>query len=302
MSFDLYFFNTDGRSLEPDTLAGWAAGQPHMTVHRRDEGVYILYENIDTGVAFPIDYQYDGHFGEDVPLPERYADSGLAISLNYLRPAFFAYETMPVVARLADAFDLLVSDAQAGDDRPRKCDAGRLIASWIDSNDRAIPALSKELSESDVYYLPRQKAEGLWSFNFHKAAHQSTAGSGVFVPNIFIFAPPGSRECVTAITWTESLPTLVPPVDHIIMAREDKRLFGLRHEESVDIFPAETLMDAAGVAVAPFGGDDSLRVIDVGRAPQISAALKKVASRPLGECGYTRIPIANLVDVPFLAA
>lgn len=289
MSFDLYLVASDKRPIDPEMLASWAEAQPHVTASLVSDGMRLAYDNGDTGVRFTIDYSVGDRPGDDV-------ETALSLNLNYFRPSFFAYEAMPVVVELAEKFDLLIQDPQSDEEAPRPCDVGALIEGWVASNESSVPAVAKAGGTDDIYFLPRDKADALWRYNFSRAALQAEVGHDAFVPLVFVLAPEGGRECVTAAVWAEAIPTLFPPVDYVMLVKIRKGLMGLKKTKTVEIVPAGEVFDAIGDALTPYGEDGAMRILTEERAAAAAASFDRIEGRPLSGA-FTQVPYDGFVDV-----
>lgn len=128
MSFDLYFCRQDGSAPSIPELTEYFAPIPFFQISELAEGgVQFWYHNEATGVY--CDFSYSPLDAKEL---EGCGSSGLSFNLNYVRPSFFAYETMPLVEAFCKRFHLTVEDSQ--EDTTGPADASRLIASWQSHN------------------------------------------------------------------------------------------------------------------------------------------------------------------------
>src|SRR4029453_9421621 len=106
MSFDLHFFRED-HSLPAiaELKEYFAAFGLFKTTDAEDGRVQFWYQNEATGVY--CDFSYSP---PDAAALEGYGAGGLSFNLNYVRPSFFAYETMPLVEAFCRRFNLDVED------------------------------------------------------------------------------------------------------------------------------------------------------------------------------------------------
>jgi hypothetical protein len=96
--------------------------------------------------------------------------TGLTFNLNYRRPSFFAFETMPVVEAFCKHFNLVIEDPQQETVQP--VDATRLIASWRAHNAKAMSAIREVTKEEamDLHYLPAERATDWWRYSSGKGS------------------------------------------------------------------------------------------------------------------------------------
>lgn len=108
MSFDLYFCRRDGSAPAIAELKQYFAALPLFKIEDIDAGgVQFWYQNEATGVYCSFSYS-----PIDAQELEGCGSSGLSFNLNFNRPSFFAYETMPLVEAFCNYFDLVVEDSQ----------------------------------------------------------------------------------------------------------------------------------------------------------------------------------------------
>jgi hypothetical protein len=221
MSFDLLFCSASPRP-QPRQLSDLFDGIPGVEVRKRRKGLEAHYSNEDTGVYALFEYGIPSESPETPPLPEGYEDTGLSFSLNYVRPTFFALETIPIVEEVAQRGDLVVLNPQ-DDEPPREWADEELIQSWDANNRRAVQALMRSdpsLSES-IYYMPREVADRWWRFMLARDRIWSDvlSGADIFIPGIFLLPPDHGRTVRRVITWTEAIPMVFPDCDSVILGK-----------------------------------------------------------------------------------
>src|SRR5258705_5493244 len=135
MSFDLNFCRLDGSLLVISELQEYFAALALFQVNdTEDGGAQFWYQNDATGVY--CDFSYSPHDANEL---EGCGSSGLTFNLNYARPSFFAYETMPLVEAFCERFNLMVEDPQQETVQP--ANTARLIRSWRAHNAGAVGAM-----------------------------------------------------------------------------------------------------------------------------------------------------------------
>jgi hypothetical protein len=144
MSFDLYFCRQDGSAPSIPELKEYFSAFPLFQVNEvAADGVQFWYQNEVTGVY--CDFSYSPLDANEL---EGCGSSGLTFNLNYCRPSFFAYETMPLVEAFCKRFNFVVEDAQ--EETVQAADASQLIASWRAHNEKAMRAMSTVANEEDM--------------------------------------------------------------------------------------------------------------------------------------------------------
>jgi hypothetical protein len=273
-----------------------------LTTTLSDAGLRFAYGNPDTGVHFAFSFELPDQDTGAVVLPDGWFPSGLALSLTYGRPTYFAYECMPLVEDLAQGFDLLVLDSQAEDARPGPCDVHELIRNWRESNQRAVRTMATRGLIDSFYYLPEEKADLFWAYRSQRANLASRLGEDVFVPEIFLFAPEGRRECVTTVTWNGYFPTLFPRVDYLVLVRRTRPWFGLgKVTETVEYAPAPQVLEQIADALAPFEGTDDLAILTPDQARRHAETFRRIAGEPFSGA-FSSIALDAFVDVDVRSA
>jgi hypothetical protein len=122
MSFDLYLEPERDRSLDLNSIREYFETRPHFQ-YTNQARTQIWYANPLTGVH--ASFAVSDSQGKDAS-----ACASILANLNFVRPAFFAYEVMPVVEHLAATFNLMVYDPQTERSMPGMGSADALIESW----------------------------------------------------------------------------------------------------------------------------------------------------------------------------
>lgn len=228
MSFDLYFCRPDGSTPSTSDLKEYFSTIPFSKLTDVDDGgVQSWYHNEATGVY--CDFSYSP---SDASESEGCGASGLSFNLNYVRPSFFAYETMPLVEAFCKRFDLTVEDIQEETKGP--ADASQLITSWRSHNARAMGGMVQFAKEEgmELHYLPEQRATEWWRYMSARQAIEDSTTEDIFVPSLMILLSP-ANQLFTVTVWPNGIPQFFPPCDYLYVQREKKRLFGAKEEAGV---------------------------------------------------------------------
>ena len=236
MSFDLYFCRREGSAPAIPELKQYFAALPHFKIEDIDAGgAQFWYQNEATGVYCSFSYS---------PIDAQELDgcgsSGLSFNLNFNRPSFFAYETMPLVEAFCKHFDLVVEDSQ--EETVQTAQAERLIESWRAHNTWATGAVAKSAKEQDVelHYLPEQRATEWWRYMSVRQGIEDSLTDDIFVPSLMILK--GSRpQLFTMMLWPDGIAQFFPPCDYVYVRREKQKLF--RTTEEIGLVPYESVMD-----------------------------------------------------------
>lgn len=244
MSFDLYFCRQDGSAPAIRELKQYFSALPNFNVEDvADGGVQFWYQNEATGVY--CDFSYSPLDANEL---EGCGSSGLTFNLNYSRPSFFAYESMPLVESFCKHFNLLVEDPQEETVQP--AEAAPLIASWRTNNAKAMGAMAEVAKEQDVelHYLPEQRATEWWRYMRVKQRIEDAVKEDIYVPSQMILMTP-ARQLFTMILWPKGIAQFFPPCDQVYVQRERKRIFGTKEE--IGLVPYQSVI----ATIEPFLDD-----------------------------------------------
>jgi len=185
MSYDIYFCRNEPTEFQFGEVVSWLHRYPHFKGEGESQ---LIYQNQDTGVYFLLEWSEPTQ-GQESSIPPGVYDTGLSLSLNYARPTFFAFETMPIVEALAAHFGFTMFDPQ------REPGVGffsseELVESWTKSNKWAVESLAKD---NDAFFrLSPDTSTGFWTYmngDYH-SLKKELEGPDVFVPRS---APPTFR-------------------------------------------------------------------------------------------------------------
>lgn len=225
MSFDLHFCRQENTTPTIPELKVYFSAIPSFQINDVDDGgVQFWYQNEATGVY--CDFSYSPLDANEL---EGCGSSGLSFNLNYIRPSFFAYETMPLVEAFCKRFALTVEDTQ--EETKSLADASQLIASWRSHNAKAMGAMVQAAKEEgmELHYLPEQCATEWWRYMSVRQAIEDGITEDIFVPSLMILLNP-ANQLFTVTVWPNAIPQFFPPCDYLYVQREKKRIFGTNEE------------------------------------------------------------------------
>jgi hypothetical protein len=256
MSFDLYFVKHKNIAISKKEVIAHISDLPNFTVQKQnDEAMEIFYQNEDTGVYFMLDVGTPSpELEKDDTVPPDYDDTGISINLNYARPSFFAYESMPIAADIAVHFGLSVFDPQR-EKITSPPDVDELVASWKESNNFAVESYIKQ--GSSLPYMEHEKATTWWTYmkNKQRLERQLTC----FVPKVFLAKE--DSTVATYLTWGEGVVQVFPESDYLILMGFKDSRFG----KTTELEPKGVLKYRDACAVL----DPYFRSVDIGEIPSL---------------------------------
>ncbi|HRJ21215.1 MAG TPA: hypothetical protein PLF84_19360 [Bryobacteraceae bacterium] len=203
MSFDLYFCVREGHRYSAAHLQRHLQGLEYMTESQSDDGSLIQFEysSPSTGVycLFDLSSAPDRELEQELALAEGHEYADLSVSINFLRPHFFALEVMPIVSAIADDLELSIYDSQ--DDRMYSpgTSAQVLVSSWMRHNEKVTRNLAMEKDPIRKPHLSRELAAYWWDYTRSRERYQESLVEDVHVPSILLMVDDSGRVRPTVI-------------------------------------------------------------------------------------------------------
>jgi hypothetical protein len=309
MSFDLYFCGPPGTQLDLRGVQECISAQEHVTESRSADGNLIQFEysHAETGVycLFDVMAAVDAKEEEPLILPDSYVNTGLSVSINFLRPHFFALESMPIISRLASSLRLSLYDPQENRIYPPGTPAEILIETWIEHNRRATAAIAQTDDPVSKPYLSREQSLYWWQYSSARVALQNSLGEDVFVPSILLMTDDQVR-IKPVVLWSATvirrlfrtrripLPQLFPKCEYLMLA------WGKTASElKKGIVPYSTALSAmVGLLEDIDGPVEGIKVLWPAGQEQASAIFDALPVADLGE--LKQIAPDGFVDVALL--
>ncbi len=204
-----------------------------MTESRSNDGslIQFAYTNPDTGVYCLFDVlagtEIEGY--EPPVLPDCCADLGVSVSINFLRPHFFALELMPMISEIANSAGVLLYDSQEDRVYPPGTPSETLIDAWIEHNRRATQAMSQGDNPIRKPFLSSQQSLYWWRYSYGRRALQARLGEDVFVPSIMLMTA-DQQQITPVVLWSATverrrfksrripLPQVFPRCEYLMLA------------------------------------------------------------------------------------
>jgi hypothetical protein len=225
MAFELLFFNEPSKEVNTDEVIDYFEQLPNFTVSKYKENHHFTYLNENTYVYFTIRKIENTKSLESIQTNDL-TFSGLTFAINLIRCDFFAYEAMPIVSQFIKKFGLFIYDPQKQEENniPRIYSTDELIASWIHSNKTVTIEFNDKAS---INTIKKEKASYIYNYAKQLDHFIEQSQDEYVVPQIFVGQDQNTYETYTLLKWEDSLPTLVPQVDYILITHTEKKLFGL---------------------------------------------------------------------------
>lgn len=214
MSYDLYFYKQKADSLNKQSIAEYLT----MNLTPEQHGQWF-FENSDTGVYFSLDYNEPD---PDQEVFQGYENTHFSFNLNFIRPSFFGLEAFEFVEKFCIDLRLSVLNPQSTKDEPYVPSKEELFERWNDTN---LHVSKDYYDDSHHSYIPADKSNEVWLYNFNRNKLQSEVGESYFVPRIFFFRVRADNLVITVSMWPQHIPIILPQTDFYLLGRKYKRLF-----------------------------------------------------------------------------
>ncbi len=306
MSFDLYFCAPPGAQIDIARLRQHVKGLEHVTESRSNDGSLIQFEysNPATGVycLFDLPTAVDIEQEEALVIPDAYVNLGLSVSINFLRPHFFALESMPIVLGVADSLGLSLYDPQEDRVYAPETPSEILIRSWMKHNEWATQAMAKDDEPILKPYLPREQSLYWWRYARAREMYQKSLGEDLFVPSILLMVDADERVKLTVVWSAEvrrrwvlpkrvPLPQVFPLCDHLMLVWGKPEPEGLKKA----VVPYSVAIVALASLLEDIDGPvEGLKVLRPHRQSEASEIFDRLPKDQLGT--LKQIPPDGFVD------
>lgn len=228
MSYDLYFYKKKGASVTEAQIADYLT--TNLTAVDENNNQWF-FENKETEVYYSFEKNEPEDDPESIELYESFEEfenTRFSFNLNFIRPSFFGLEAFQFMERFIADLELFVLNPQSEFENPYTPSKDELYDNWNQTNLRSSADYFDELEGT---YFPIDKSNEAWEFNFNRDNLQKTLGEDYFVPRLFFFKTKKDNTAITITTWTEHIPTVIPPADYFILTRNYKKLFTVVKEK-----------------------------------------------------------------------
>lgn len=271
MSYDLYFYKRKGPQLSENEIGDYLTNNLTPV---NENGNQWVFENEDTEVYFILDHNEPEDDPETIEMFENFNDfdnTHFTFNLNFLRPNFFGLEAFQFVEKFMTDLDLFVIDTQSVDpDNPRKIPASEMLATWSKTN---LAFSADKFDEFGFTYIPIEQSDDTWFYNFHKQSMQDRLGDGYYVPKVFLMKTKVGNTAITLTTWTEHIPTVIPPADYFLLTKQYKKFF--RTVTETGLISYDTLMKNFGNYFDDFDFK-GCKIIHPGNAAKVKDIFNKI--------------------------
>jgi hypothetical protein len=215
MSYDLFFQCRDG-TYDRAKFFEYFQGREWYKV----QGSQAWYENEDTGAYFSFELSDPSEEGG----AEHFS---VSLNVNFFRPSCFIAEVETEVMAFVHRFDMIAVDPQIGGMGDGEYQRELLIAGWNQGNEFAFSTFLKDPEHrTKPLSMPSAKLGEIWAWNRGRKARQARSGNLKFVPRISFIRL--DQDVSSAAVWTDGIPSVIPPVDQLIVVRQElapRRLF-----------------------------------------------------------------------------
>lgn len=240
MSYDLYLYKRKEDNLTTNQV--WENLKSRIQPDVSEVDHQLIYENETTGVYFILNRDEQNYEQEDIEIFDSFKEFdnlNINLSINFLRPDYFGYETFSIFFSSLLDLDIYILNSQVFDEnrhKPIKWSEREILNHWLEQNKLISQQQFKELNLS---YYNKEKSDATWNYKIIKDDIEDSLHEDVFVPNISYIQEKESKQVYSFIVWPESIPLILPKVDLLFVMKKFKKLFktieetGLTTYESV---------------------------------------------------------------------
>lgn len=271
MSYDLFFYKQKGQVLSEVEIGNYLSR--NLTPVYED-GKQWFFENEDTDVYFSVAQNKPEDDPESIEMFESFVEfdnTHFTFNLNFIRPNFFGLEAFAFVEKMINDLDLYIMDMQSSEpDIPRKISANEMLETWSHVN---LAISANMMVEHGLIYVPLDRSDGVWHYNFQRKNLQAKLGESYFVPRIFFMRTKSGNNAVTLSTWTHHIPMIIPTADYFMLIREYKKFF--KPVKEMGLISYDTLIKNFGDYFEDFDFK-GCKIIHPDKASQIKNIFNKV--------------------------
>lgn len=290
MSYDLYFYKLKGTSLTENQIASYLTDN---LVPASEGSNQWFYENQDTEVYYSFDQNEPEEDPESIELYESFEgfdNSHFSFNLNFMRPSFFGLEAFQFIEQFVKDLNLYVFNPQSASENPYKPTKEELFDSWNKTN---LWSSSDHFDKTQSCYIPADKSNTIWNYNYNRSRLQNELGDQYFVPKIFYFKTKNANEVITVTSWTEHIPNVIPPADYFLLTRQYKKLFKTVKDNI--LVSRLTILNNFGSDFDEFEFPDC-KIIHPNNAAKIKGKFNSIKSEQTLADFAERLPIENLYN------
>jgi hypothetical protein len=219
MAYELQFYRKKDSGPSEDEIREYLTFNVNLEEGGRPFNPW-LFTNEDTGAYFSFSYskkEEDPEYGDlFLDTYDGFEDTDFSFVLYFPLPGFFGLEAFPFVEKFATALDLYVRDPQIVTDTPGKPTWEELFVRWNRLN---LAASVENYGKTYYAYLPLERSNSIWEYNYNRKRIQRELGTLYFVPKQMCLKRKKDHQVVTMAVWPEHAPFVVPPADYFLLNR-----------------------------------------------------------------------------------
>ena len=290
MSYDLYFYNQKKDNITEVKIGDYLNDN---LVPVNENGNQWFFENEETEVYYSFDRNEPENDPESIELYESFIgfdNTHFSFNLNFMRPSFFGLEAFQFVEKILKDLDLFVFNPQSSSDNPHKANKEGLFDNWNKTN---LWASADHFEKLTSAYLPLDKSNKAWEYNFNRKRLQIQLGDNYFVPKLFFFKTKEDNKVFTLTTWTGHIPNVIPAADYFLLTRQYKKLFRVIKDKV--LISRQTLLNNFGSYFDNFDFE-GCKIIHPANATKVKDKFNSIKSEFKLEDFAERVAMENLYN------
>jgi hypothetical protein len=248
----------------------------------------LTYRNGATGVQATLEA-----FDPDAA-PAGFRSLRMALVVPYVRPRWFALETVPMLVSAVAAGGGAVFDPSSGLLVGEPADSGRLVESWDRGNRAAISAVRR--AGGPMLWMDPLGSEEWWRHQRAIPGLTLRFALDHYVPSLRIVRNGDDERVLRAMSWPDCVPALLPGCDrYVLLGSTDPGQFTIRGVADAAAV-RERLAGLVETVSLGWPEVDAIDRLPPDRSDEAAARLASLPLEPLS--GYTGVDQEAFVDTP----
>jgi len=226
MSFTLAFFKQKDAEIALDDVITFFHNEPNFFVKPLDDDLLqFVYHNPLTNVLFSITYNERQELNVEIPEDIEWEYCYTTFTLSYLRPTYYAKESLDIVVKFMKYFNLAIYNPQTEPFEVKKYTFEELVDSYIQNNSLTAREFNKQFP---VLTISKNKVDYFYDYTIK--CEMLELPEDVALPDIS-FIKDKNNIVYTVFAWPQNVKTIMPITDYVLIERTYKKALFLKKTE-----------------------------------------------------------------------
>lgn len=217
MSFTLEFFKQKNCQIHLDDVVTFFHNEPYFFVKPLDDDLLqFVYQNPKTNVIFSITYNERNDLNVDIPEDLEWEYCYTTFNLSYIRPTYYAEESLKIVTKFIRHFNLAIYNPQEEPFIVKEYSYEELLASYVQNNKIITTEFNKKFQ---VLTIDKTKVD--YFYNYTTKKDDIDVEEDIALPDIS-FIKDKDNNVYTIFPWPNMIKTIMPITDYVLIERTYK--------------------------------------------------------------------------------